>query len=263
MSSKKKSFGILILLILLFLGVAGLSWSYFMNKKSEWDAKDKQNISSFDDISPVMSTPVEDNETSSAATTSSSAAALGEAGTIQELSIKPLLGRRGVGNPDAPVKIQEFFSLTCNHCATFHNDVYPAIKQKLIDSGQVYFVYEEFPLNGPALYGSMIARCLPEERYEGFLDLLLKNQEKWAFGGDFKSALKQNAMLAGMAEDEFEACFNNEELQKQIANNIKEASDVWKISSTPSFVFNDGARILRGSQPYENFEAVVKELMKN
>ena len=73
----------------------------------------------------------------------------------------------------------------------------------------------------------------------------------------------QNAGLAGMSEEEFNSCFNNKELQKAVASNIKDASDVWKVNSTPSFVINDGERILYGSQSYEKFEALVKQLTNN
>lgn len=187
----------------------------------------------------------------------------GEKGKIYQLPVLENLGRRGIGDPNAPVKMQEFFSLTCNHCASFHNDVYPAIKEKYIDTGKIYFILEEFPLNGPALYGSMIARCMPEERYAGFIDLLLTNQDDWAFSGDFKTSLKQNAALGGMGEEEFETCFNNKELQEELATNIKNASENWKVSSTPTFVFNDGERILRGGQTLEQFDRVYEHLIAN
>ncbi len=185
----------------------------------------------------------------------------GDEGSKYELPLLNNLGKRGVGNPLAPVVVREFFSLTCNHCANFHKDVYPALKERYIDTGKIYFIFEEFPLNGPALYGSMIARCMPEERYGQFITLLLENQDQWAFGGDFKTALKQNAALTGMGEEEFEACFNNKELQQDMATNIKNASENWKISSTPSFVFNDGERILRGAQNIEQFERVYNHLV--
>ena len=187
---------------------------------------------------------------------------IAEEGIINILPIDPVLGRRGVGNPNAPVKIQEFFSLTCNHCANFHTGTYQELKAKYIDTGKVYFIFEEFPLNGPALYGSMIARCMPEERYESFVDLLLRNQDVWAFSGDFKASLMQNAKLAGMSEEEFNTCFNNEALQKAMANNIAAASDAWKISSTPSFVLNDGERIIRGGKSIADFSAVIDRLLE-
>jgi len=187
----------------------------------------------------------------------------GQQGQIYQKDINPILGERSIGNPDAPIQIREFFSLTCNHCASFHAGSYKALKEKYIDTGKVHFIFEEFPLNGPALYGSMIARCLPKERYATFVGLLLEQQDQWAFGGNFKDALKQRAALAGMGDEEFERCYNDRELQKAIAQNIQEVSDIWKISSTPSFVINDGARILSGSHPIEGFEKVMAHLLQD
>lgn len=262
-----KKLGTVILLLIIFGGAAWGSWNYFKNNKSTFE-----NTPSYGQISGEASSDAldasaddahdhgDDSEHKHDEQVGAADGMIGEKGKNFTLSVQPNLGRRGVGDPNAPVKIHEFFSLTCNHCASFHKDVYPQIKSELIDTGKVYFIYEEFPLNGPALYGSMIARCLPEARYAGFVDLLLTTQDKWAFGGDFKASLKQSAALAGMSDDAFEACFKNEELQKEIANNIKDASDAWKISSTPSFVINDGERIFRGGQPYASFKSVVMEL---
>ncbi|HPF78276.1 MAG TPA: thioredoxin domain-containing protein [Alphaproteobacteria bacterium] len=265
MSSNKKSLGTLILVLLLFVIVAGASWFYFHKNadqgsmdeqvaQSEMTQDDAQEQASADDMDDAHA-----GHNHGAAGTASDLP-FAQKGTIHELSVKPVLGQRGEGDPNAPVKIQEFFSLTCSHCAAFHTGTYQEIKKQLIDTGKVYFMHEEFPLNGPALYGSMIARCLPEERYNGFIDLLLRNQEQWAFGGDFKAGLMQNAKLAGMSDEEFETCFNNKVLQQQIAENIKEASDVWQISSTPSFVINNGEYLMSGEQPIDNFLQVVSKI---
>jgi|GEM_PF-1117988 len=265
MSSNKRSLGSLIVLLLIFALVAAGSW-FFFNKKNGVDLTQAKNDIA-DKIAQGINTgdEAEDSDGHGGHAHGDhgdgvSNVDMGTKGTIYKLNPPALYGTRGVGNPDAPVHIQEFFSLTCNHCAAFHKETYQEIKTNLIDTGKVYFIYQEFPLNGPALYGSMIARCLPEERYTGFVDILLRSQDKWAFGGDFKGALLQNAKLAGMSEEEFNTCFNNKELQKTVASNIKEASEAWKVNSTPSFVFNDGERILYGGKPYESFEAIVNEL---
>lgn len=244
---------ILVLLAILALLIGG--W-FFMNKGADdvvlTTTEETTNIK--DGMTGEMSTI---DETT---TIKPSADSVSETGDIRSLPVLPNLGKRGVGDPNAPVTIQEFFSLTCNHCADFHINTYPEIKSKYIDTGKVYFVFQEFPLNGPALYGSMIARCLPEARYASFINLLLRNQDVWAFGGDFKGSLMQNAKLAGMSEEEFETCFNNTELQQDLAANISASQEAYKVSSTPTFVFNDGARIMRGGKSIEAFDAVIEEL---
>lgn len=260
MSSAKKSSSSLILFLVLFLVIAGASWFYFTKQPAvNEDQSAATDMLEGDEAGEETAASVEDGHTheDAQATTSTD---IGKKGTIHKLTVQPLLGVRGVGDPNAPVKIQEFFSLTCGHCAAFHTGTYQELKTKYIDTGKVYFIHEEFPLNGPALYGSMIARCLPEERYDGFIDLLLRTMDKWAFGGDFKASLQQNAKLAGMSDEQFEACFNNQDLQKQIAQNIKEASDVWKISSTPSFVVNNGELVFSGEQPIESFDKAIAQI---
>lgn len=249
MSVAKK---ILILLVVIAVLIGGL---FFMNKSTEPEAEQTTEQVT-DDLTGSMSKPATVDQITP------SADSVSEIGVVTVLPSLPTLGLRGVGDPNAPIKIQEFFSLTCNHCADFHTGPYQEIKTKYIDTGKVYFIFQEFPLNGPALYGSMISRCMPEARYESFVDLLLRNQDVWAYSGDFKSSLMQNAKLAGMSEEEFETCFNNKELQQEIATNIAAASEAYKISSTPSFVFNDGERIMRGGKNMAAFDAVIEELMK-
>ena len=177
------------------------------------------------------------------------------------LTVNPVLGVRAMGNPDASVKVTEVFSLTCSHCATFHNETYPSIKRDFIDTGKIYYVYQEFPLNAPALHASMIARCLPEERYTGFIDILFKTQDKWIGATDYKAALAQTAKLAGMSDEEFTACMANTELQQALAGVIQEASTKWEIKSTPSIVVNDGEKVIMGAQKYPAMEAALNEFV--
>ena len=273
-SENKKGFGSLILLFLVFILIAALSWIFFndKNKTADKDSladKIAKSIQSGDEINEdavsiddinAARPDNEGHEGHNHATANDDNEMIGVAGKVHTLSPADIYGLRAVGDANAPVKIQEFFSLTCNHCAAFHEGAYAELKQKMIDTGKVYLVYEEFPLNGPALYGSMIARCMPEDRYAKFVDILLKQQDEWAFGGNFKEGLKKRAKLMGMSDEDFDACYANKDLQKAIAANIQEASDVWKINSTPSFVINDGERILYGGQTYETFEKLYKQL---
>ena len=71
----------------------------------------------------------------------------------------------------------------------------------------------------------------------------------------------QTAKLAGMTEDDFETCFNNKELQSALATNIKNASENWKIASTPTLIFNDGLRVLRGSHKMDQLDQVYAHLI--
>ncbi|MCB1529781.1 MAG: DsbA family protein [Rhodospirillales bacterium] len=173
-----------------------------------------------------------------------------------------LISGRALGEPKAPVKVVEYSSLTCGHCAHFHKDTLPAIKEKYISTGQVYFQFEDFPLNAPALQASLIARCLPENRYIGFVDLLFKTQDTWALRADYIVPLTQDAKLAGLGEDGVEACLENKKIRNEIADAIKHATGKWNIRSTPSFIISgpEGEEVLEGAQPLYEFERVFRKV---
>lgn len=177
-----------------------------------------------------------------------------------KFDVEKVFAPRTIGNADAPIKIIEYASLTCSHCAHFHNDVLPELKSKYIDTGKVFFEFREFPLNDPALKASLTARCLPEDKYEGFVGLLFKTQEHWAGGLDYMAALKQNAKLAGMSDATFEACQADPALKTKIAELMQAGQDKWKISSTPTFIINDGAETISGAQPLTEFERVFRKI---
>ncbi|HEU4838008.1 MAG TPA: DsbA family protein [Micavibrio sp.] len=176
------------------------------------------------------------------------------------IDVAKATGVRAIGNVNAPVKIIEYASLTCSHCAHFHNEILPALKTKYIDTGKVYLEFREFPLDDAAMKATLTARCLPEDKYESFVALLFKSQEQWARNMDYLTSLRQNAKLAGMSDAVFDACQKEPMLKLKIAENMQEAKDKWKINATPTFIVNDGAETIQGAQPLENFERVFRKI---
>jgi hypothetical protein len=81
-----------------------------------------------------------------------------------------------LGDPDAPVTIIEYASLTCPHCAQFHNEVLPDLKERYIETGKVQLIYRDFPLDERALMAAALAHCAGPDRYFGFLDVLFETQ---------------------------------------------------------------------------------------
>lgn len=178
-------------------------------------------------------------------------------------NIQNALSERSIGQDDAPVVIHEYSSLSCGHCAKFHNETLAQLKENYVDPGKVKIVFHDFPLNKPALYGTMISRCIPKDQYYNFTQLLFENQEKWAFSPDFESRLSQYAKLAGLSSQEIENCFSNEDLQKGITDKIQAAQQKWGIQSTPTFVFDDGKEIIAGAQPYSVFKDKIDQALKD
>jgi thioredoxin-related protein len=171
------------------------------------------------------------------------------------------LARKTLGDPRAPVIVEEFSSLTCGHCGSFHKNTFGEFKSAFIDTGMVYYVYNEFPLNKPALDGAMLARCMPEERFWTFTALLYETQDQWIFGAkDYLASLKQNAKLAGLSEDEVESCLADEEMAESLAAAMQSLAAKYSVQATPTFVFNKGATQLSGNQPITVFRETISGL---
>jgi protein-disulfide isomerase len=64
------------------------------------------------------------------------------------------------GSPSAPVTIIEYASLTCSHCAAFHEETWPGLKARYVDTGKVRFILREFPLDPLAAAAFMLAVAL-------------------------------------------------------------------------------------------------------
>ena len=203
----------------------------------------------------VVAEVTEAAEEVSAAVTASAAVDYSDAEAVKAHVMKV----RTLGNPDAKVKLEEFASLTCSHCANFHTQTFGEVKSEMIDKGEVFFTFTDFPLNAPALEASIVARCLPEDRYFKFISFLFENQSDWAFNGDFSKSLRQNAKLVGASDEMLDACLTDD-IRAALLTRMQEAGQKHGISSTPSFVFNDGAEKLSGSQPYPIFKAMAEKL---
>ncbi len=166
------------------------------------------------------------------------AAAATETGALAEMVL---------GDPDAPVTVIEYASVTCNHCALWHEEVFPEIKAQYIDTGKVRFVLREIPIipDHPALIarsyaGSMLARCAADaggsETYFSVMGALFDRQKTWAFGSDAKGELLKIAAEAGLDEAAFDACIQRADLKSHIDANIDAALNDYRIEGTPGFI---------------------------
>jgi protein-disulfide isomerase len=164
---------------------------------------------------------------------------------------------RFIGKPDAKVTIGEYFSLTCTHCAAFAQTTYQEVKTKLIETGEVKYVFHDYPLDQVALTAAMVARYLPVDRYEPFVMALFASQNRWAFGreNDPTEELWKTAGLAGMSRATFDKAIGDTGLRDWIIQQQKADTDKWGIDSTPSFVI-DGKKYA-GEMSYDAFRKLV------
>ena len=169
----------------------------------------------------------------------------------------PRMADRALGSATAPVTMQEYFSLTCTHCAAWSAGVFPEVKAKLIDTGKLRYIYRDFPLDQVALTAAMVARALPPERYEAFVTALLASQDRWAFARDVNTneELFKRAALAGMPRAIFDATIADQKLRDAILTAQQAGADKYKIDSTPTFVINEVPHA--GEQPYATIAQLV------
>src|SRR5207249_2689663 len=125
--------------------------------------------------------------------------ATAKAPSIEELMERGPLNEQALGKPDAPITIIEYASVSCSHCANFHTKVFPVLKSKYIDTGQVRFIMREFPFDQHAAAGFMLARCAGDDKYFAMLDLLFEQQSTWLIQGSLEP-LKTLAKQAGFSE---------------------------------------------------------------
>jgi protein-disulfide isomerase len=163
------------------------------------------------------------------------------------------------GNPDAPITIVEYASLTCPHCAHFANDVLPELKKRWIDTGKAKLVLRDFPLDEPALRAAMIARCAPPDRYYAYVDTFFAAQDKWVMARDYREALARLVKLGGMSKDEFDNCLKNTALENKIVEERLVASKELDVNSTPTFFIN-GTKFT-GAPTVEEFDKVLTDLL--
>ena len=167
-----------------------------------------------------------------------------------------------IGNAEAPVTIVEYASMTCPHCATFHTTVLPTLKQKYVDTGQVRFIFREFPLDNVAAAASMLARCAGGEQTAALVAKLFETQEQWAFvRGSAVPALLKVAESAGITQETFDKCLKDEALLAKLIATRERGSKELGVSSTPSFFIN-GKRLEGRADQIATFEQAIEPLLK-
>ena len=178
------------------------------------------------------------------------------AGTVDmaELLKPGALPEKVLGKDDAPVTIVEYASMTCPHCAHFHETTFPELKTKYIDTGKVRFIFREFPFDPRAEAGFMLARC-SNDNYFAMVDVLFKQQQTWVGVENAKDALAQISKLAGFSQESFEACLTNQKLLDDVRAVRERGSNEFKVDSTPTFFIN--GKKYPGALSIEEMSAII------
>ncbi|MEQ1647951.1 MAG: DsbA family protein [Hyphomicrobiaceae bacterium] len=182
--------------------------------------------------------------------------------SVEELMKASALSDVVVGKADAPITIVEYASMTCGHCASFHNKVFPALKEKYIDTGKVRFIMREFPLDNLAAAASMLTRCAGGDKVYPLATVLFQKQEEWAFvRTNPVPELFKIAKQAGFTQESFDKCLTDQKLLDDLIAQRERAGKTFGVNATPAFFIN-GTRMKAGPS-LEGFDTAIAAATKS
>ena len=187
-----------------------------------------------------------------------SAIAQAQAPDPAEFAVAGPLGEKSLGDPNAPVTMVEYASLTCNHCGNFHTTTFAALKEKYIDTGKIRFILREFPLDPLALAAAMAARCGPADDYFAIIDAMFTEQDKWAYVENPAPALLALLAPYGFTDESFDACLKDQAIVEGIVE-VAQRGQAFGVAGTPSFFFNGEKQ--SGAMTIERIDAIVEPLL--
>ncbi|PTW43765.1 DsbA family protein [Rhodovulum kholense] len=164
-----------------------------------------------------------------------------------------------MGDPNAPIELEEFASFTCGHCAHFHEDVFKRLKADYIDTGKVHFTYHEVYWDPYAVWAGLLARCGGEMRFFGIVSMLYEKQKDWIDPKDPQKTsenLRRIGQTAGLSEDAMNQCLSDAALAKALSETSDKTVDAAGVTGTPSLVI-DGQ--LYKNMSYRDLKKILDE----
>ena len=171
-------------------------------------------------------------------------------------------GEMTLGDPNAKVKMVEYASVTCSHCADFGLKTFPRIKRRYIDTGKVHYTFKEI-LTEPgqvAAAGFLTARCAGKDKYFTVVDEIFKAQPEMFSGAPPLEVLRRIGKDAGLSDKQFDACVNNEKALEAIYDRVEKNGREGEISGTPTFTLN-GVKVKDGEMSLEEFDAFYTQAL--
>ena len=188
------------------------------------------------------------------------ALAQGAAPSTAELMQPGPLGEQSLGKDDAPVTVIEYASMTCGHCAAFHNTTYPELKKRYIDTGKVRYIMREFPIDPLAAGAFMLARCAGKDKYFPLIETLFQQQNQWVVQKPIEPLLAI-ARQAGFTQQSFDACLKDQKMLEGIEWVRNRGSEKFGVNSTPTFFIN--GKSYPGALSINDLEKAIEPLLKS
>ncbi|NDA90659.1 MAG: protein-disulfide reductase [Alphaproteobacteria bacterium] len=144
-----------------------------------------------------------------------------------------------IGDPKSKIVLVEYFAPTCPHCVHYHQKIFPEIKAKYIDNNKIAYVIREFIGNKQDLDATILARCSGHtDTYLKFLEVILNQQNNWAFSKNYREILTNIGSLGGVSPENFSTCLNDQNKIKILMENTKLVTNLPTFIGTPSFFIN-------------------------
>jgi protein-disulfide isomerase len=166
-----------------------------------------------------------------------------------------------IGSGNSKVVVRVFSSLTCPHCASFHNKIFESLKKEYIDTKKIKFEHHGFPLDLAALNAERILRSIEnKEKSFEFLGIIYKKQNQWAVGSDINKIndyIKKIGIEFGLNAERMNKFLIDDKIQDQILNERIEAQKKYSISSTPTIYVNE--KKYKGKHEYKLFKKFLEK----
>lgn len=182
----------------------------------------------------------------------------------EQVALTPEGGYR-MGNPDAPIKVIEYASFTCPHCADFAEKADEPLRQNFVNSGKVSFEFRNLIRDPLDLTTAIVARCGGPEPFFPLTHQLFANQEAMFTSlqsqgeAAFKNAMSlppeqrfvrlaeqaglvEFAKERGIPEDKLRTCLADAKAAEQIAKGNELATSKFNVEGTPTLIMN-GAKL--------------------
>tara|TARA_B100000401_G_C52712554_1_gene674548 strand:- start:56 stop:637 length:582 start_codon:yes stop_codon:yes gene_type:complete len=164
------------------------------------------------------------------------------------------------GKKDAKINLIVYESLTCSHCASFHTEIYPLLKENFIDKGIINLEFRNFPLDIAALNASKIAHCRNDGSSK-ILHLLYKKQKDWVKGNsieDFNENLEKLIKSENLNLN-FKNCINNTNIEDYILKDRIDAVQKYNINATPTLIIM--GKKFDKTLTYKNIKKAIEKLI--
>ena len=176
------------------------------------------------------------------------------------INVNAEINRIVSGQDDAKITIIAYESLTCSHCADFHNNIYPLLKKEFIDTGLVKIEFRHFPLDIVALNASKISQCKQDQSLEIMMSLY-SDQQAWIKGKTIEEA---NENLKKFVENknfnlDFERCISDKKIEDFVLNDRIEGTKKFKVNSTPTIIIN--GKKFEKTLNYKNLKKSLEKLI--